>query len=493
MQFPDFYPPELKAYQAAHNGDELFEQLVQKTEDLVSFFEIAADDETWSEKHSDLMKKMIEWFTTRNFQDRLAKEYTQRVAEAIRKHHSVLHPIIFEDITLVFSDRELNINSLLMSSISPFFRQLILRECKDKKLKKLSLEGTYIDFFPFETWMQKGEVVNLPTASKQELISLLRRASEWQVSEIVEQCQRMVIKYITSENAFKVLLKAHNEGWELYKDGCINFINHLKLGFELFSEGLGTLGFEFFVFSEKSMECFDLLHHQITHLRCREKLSENSHFAKVAKACPKLRMLDISASLHFSEYMFEMPKDLQGITLMQCPWLNQTTFKKLYTVCPEIKDMVLTSNVQLKYVDWSELKRFMNLKKLDLSRCHQIENADLDIILKSCPSLNHLILNECKNLDDEGFFILAKEGGHLLRLDLSRCKLTDVALVDIATGCPSLFSVNLAYCEYLTEKGVFALVRNLVSLTEINLTRSPLSLTALVELQKMRPNLKVLY
>ena len=136
--------------------------------------------------------------------------------------------------------------------------------------------------------------------------------------------------------------------------------------------------------------------------------------------------------------------------------------------------MFLRKNTHLNYQFWGELAKFKQIVKLDLSNCTQIHDAELSIILRGLPFLKEFYLAGCKKINEGGFIELAKSLGKLTYLDVSRTNLSDTALVEIVSSCRYLTNLNSSSCPYLTEKGILAALKN-SSLQSLNINHCSVS------------------
>lgn len=480
---PALLPSELYYCNEATSDDSLLALLIQKPSDLIVFFEYACDDETWSEIHSDFMQKTMEWLTVQTFQDKLLVEFCKRAAKSIQAHYSILHAYIPLNLTFKFQDSSIQINSLLFSAASNFFKDILRRECFEKENLELSFDISPYFFKPIEEFVNTGKIAYLWKYDKEEIMKILRLAASWELHGVVEQCENSLRRYITIENVIDTLLMANQESWPRLKLACIHYINNHEDEFVLSFNEVESLTFEFLQFNDSSLKYFERLKGIITELICSGNLNENGLFTKVITQCPRLHALNLNGSFSFNESFFSIPQSLEVLNLSQCPWLNEQTLKKFAIICPTLRKLILSSNTQLNFIMWGELTKFSHLTSLDLSRCTQINDEDFLIIVKACPRLTELVLDECSNISDKGFFELAKTLSQINELDLSRCLLIDAALVELATRCRYLTSLNLTRCENITEKGVLALLKQALQLKKLNLTRCNIPLAVLEKIQ----------
>lgn len=460
MKFPDLYPKELKPYSAATSEEDLFLKLLPNKPDLLLFFETAAEDETWSERHPKFMTQVIEWLTEQNLNNLFPDEVSERVAKILREHYQVLSPFIPNDICLALKDQELNVNSLLMSTTSEVFKQLISSRSEKGQIV---LDVRYHVFDPFYSYLKFGSVPHLSTWRVDEVQRLLDQATEWRVRGVSEASQNVLSKYIDKDNFIEILNQSVENRWDVYRDGSIEFVNRSGWGFKLFSTPSINLGFKFLDFSEPTLAQFERLKGKITGLSVEEGQMESLDLVKVVKALPALYMLDISGTLEYSEHLQYVSPNLKVLYLNQCPWVSQKSIKQLTQYFPDLKELSLQSNIQMSSLDFGALKGFTKLRRLDLSHCHQMNSTDLGVVVRVCSMVDHLILADCVNIDERGFVELAHQGSRFITLDLSKTKITDAGLIEILTRCRSLTTLKISRCLLVSDVGLKAVRSHLAT------------------------------
>lgn len=490
MDFPSLMPNELDPFLDEATTDSLFAALIKQPSLLILFFETAADDETWSGNHEEFMKKLVDWLTLETFYDRLVKSDYIRAACSIQKHYYFFKPILSKNIIIKLKDGNISFNGLLLAAASDFFKQILLSESHAKERNILSFpQLTANEFAPIELSISTGNVPDLPTKGEEEIIDLLKRAKAWELATLSSQCEHMLPKYLTVESVFDRLATAKQERWSHYEQACIDYINHKDWGFRLSAESFERIAFEFLNFQDSTLEFFKKLKPLITDIICSGNLVEQAQFGAVLKGFSELFALDISRTVVFSNQFSEIPKELSMLNISECVWVSKDTIKQIVDLCPDLEQLLLKSNAHLNYAFWGELSKFKKLRKLDVSYCTQIQDSDLSLILKGLNSLTELFLNGCKRIDEKGFLELAKSLPRLIRLDLSRTNLSDTALVEIGTRCRNLTALDIASCNQLTEKGILALIKHSRSLQEVNLARCPVLPSTLGEIKQLAPQL----
>lgn len=492
VHMPAFLPQELKYCESVQSEDILLSTLIKNPPDLIIFFECACADETWSEQNSGFMRKAIAWLTMQVFQDKLPIEFTRRAAKAMQAHYSILSSYIPDNILFKLKDTSVQANSLLFAAFSNYFKDLLERECREKNKMSLTLaDTTYSIFSTVVEYVTTGKVYQLSQKGLNEMLELAHDAAKWGIEELVLMSEEALKKFITNENVLKLLSKSFQERWPNFKQSCLVFFNELHKGARLASNAENHLSFEFLDFSDQVISRYDQMKHLVTEIICSGILTESDQFGMILKRSPKIVALNISGSRFFSSQLLEIPRDLQALDISQCPWMNQATLKQFSVSCPFLKKLTFGSNIQLNFTAWGELNKFRQLIALDLTRCHQINDQDLLVILKACLGLRELSLEECRKISEKGFDAMSRQATRLTHLNLSRTSIADNSLVEISSHCRSLISLDLTRCENVTDKGVLALVKQASSLKELTISQCPVSAACLKEINRLFPQIVV--
>lgn len=497
MLLPALLPEELKIYSQAESEIALFQMLTTKPQDLILFFEYACDDETWSENCREFMPAAMEWFTEKSLQERLASELLQRVAASIKPHYLNLKSYIPRNLIFDVQSKKIAFSSLLFAASSEVFHNLIRSHLYADKSMPISLGKLPLDIFDIvEEFVYSGDVVAIWKYDELGLLRILRHATDMRLVGLMQLCEDTLKRYINKENVLDLLIKAHKKSWIHLKNHCCHFLNILSWGvkfedskkYRLTEEGEKTfLALEFLEFSDTSLDIFERLKLFITHLILNGSLTEETSFSMVIQSCPNMRFLDIGRTRAFSERLYEINPNLQELDLSNCLWLTNDYLKKVVEICPNLRRLVLTSNVQLTFLGWSVLQKLPLLYGLDISRCHQVHDDDLLLILRACPQLTELDLEECRGLSERAFFDLAKSLPHLVVLNVSRCHISDVSLIEIALRCRHLRELLLMRCKGISEKGLLQLIANAPLLKLLDITSCNIALAVVESLKHLAP------
>lgn len=493
MLFPALMPSALDEYLHEENFDALYTKLLKNPSHLILFFETAADDETWSEKNPEAITKMIEWLQTQSLQRGIPHPFVVRAAEALRKHQHILETFLPFDITIVLSNGEVSISSLLLCANSSYFRERVERECRDRDANKLLLTNVHESRFqPFMDYFRKGELPNLPTASENEVLDILRHAKEWKIEPIIVEAQKCLRKYVTRDQALSYLQQSLKERWPLVSQVTIDILNVNENGYSFYLVGDHALGFQLQVYSEAATEILETLHSWITSLTCGDGTVDDVGVLSITKKLDRLTHIDLSRTSTFPVYLDRLPKTIEEFTLVECPWVNREMIQKIAGWYPGMSTLSLANNTHILSSFWSVLIFCKELKNLDISGCYQIGDMEFSIALKSLQLLQVLNIGRCSNITDMGFAELSRRGRRLVTLSLTRTKIRDRALVELALGCLTLADLNLSYCREISEKGILELVKNSRELQHLNLEHTEVSRGFLEKIRGIKPLLTIL-
>jgi F-box/leucine-rich repeat protein 2/20 len=537
MLLPALLPKEFAFCSAAKSEEALFKLLVDRPGDLLDFFEYACDDETWSSNNAEFMQEAFKWFTVQFLNDQLSLEFAKRVMNAFQLHYSILRNYIPLNLTISNQTAVFELNSLLFAARSERFHDLIRkRHIEKENISKLTpltefppnLENTplaqsirkaemriraeeiakekqkipeeipldqevtlTLNIIPYDLFskiaifVMQGTVSNLWREDKDFLLRLLHEATTYELTELQEECEEILKRYIAQENVIDLLILSHKEKWTNLRQSCFNFLNERSIGIkvspgehkriDVSQKDIFPLAFEFFDFREPALEVYAKLNLYITHLICSGSLMEDVHFSEVVKTCPHLISIDLSRTLEFSDRLLDLDTSLEELDLSKCEWMSDTHLKRIIQACPNLSRLGLSGDEAITFRGWSDLQNLSRLISLDISRCGKINDEDFELILKACPQLIELNVEECRRISNKGFYALAKMLPHLAFLNLARTSISDAALIDIVTKCRKLRELNINRCDEISEKGILQTVLHAPSLKELKLSKNYLS------------------
>ncbi|XP_066307653.1 F-box protein SKP2A-like [Miscanthus floridulus] len=112
-----------------------------------------------------------------------------------------------------------------------------------------------------------------------------------------------------------------------------------------------------------------------------------------------------------------------------------------------------------------------DLHELDLSRSFRLSDRSLYALAHGCPHLTRLNISGCSNFSDAALVFLSSQCNNLKCLNLCGCvrAASDRALQAIACNCGQLQSLNLGWCDSITDKGVTSLASGCPELRAVDL------------------------
>ncbi|CAJ2640294.1 F-box/LRR-repeat protein [Trifolium pratense] len=225
-------------------------------------------------------------------------------------------------------------------------------------------------------------------------------------------------------------------------------------------------------------------------------------------ALPKLRKVNFSrynssindlSLLHLCkncEFLEEVIMLKEGLFLTQhgvaSAISERTTLRSISVICTSYDD-----NISSYFID--SLVNLKCLTCLDLSFSRISDQLLSSIAMGGLP-LTRLVLQSCTGYSYDGIFSLLFKCRCIQYLDLQKAEfLTDHHVVKLSLFLGYSVSINLSYCNILTDSSLFALVRNCASLSEIKMEHTTIGRESVGKLSKslvdfgVSPQLKSLH
>ena len=500
MEGPSFLPPELLHYTSSNNDGELLNALLKKPIDLVSFFEIACEDESWCEGHFKFIRLAMRWASKSYYSYQLPLPLAKKIVASIQKRFNFFkqylyfRPALFYTVTFFVENEPIFVNCLMFGIGSSYFYDLIRSGC----FNKLSYEAT-LNRFPLplfrlvEEYLLKGEIDYLWKCEQTEIHDLMKLANSISIFSLVKECADVLRRYISKDNVVETLLKAHNRSFYAWKKHAEKIFNDQGWGLRVLEEKQSNLKIEFLNYKQETLELFDVLAPAVTHLAFSGHLSEDVFYKEAIRKCPKLVGIDLCNSLKYADQFSDIPQHISEIDLSACAWLNAQYLQEISLYFPGLYSLNMGSNLHLNYLTWGELFRFKKLSVLHLPRLNQISDEDLKLISHACPNLVELNLEECRNFSDAGLLEVISHCRFLSILNLNRCaQLTDKILFALGSF-GSLSSLSIVRCTLLSEKNLVRFVEKSSNLRFLNVQQCDFSPHVLEELRRLFPLLTITY
>ncbi|KAK4801332.1 hypothetical protein SAY86_021819 [Trapa natans] len=181
---------------------------------------------------------------------------------------------------------------------------------------------------------------------------------------------------------------------------------------------------------------------------------------------------------------------LQSLNLRQDkPQLEDNAVEALARYCHDLQDLDLSKSFRLTDRSLHALAQGCpNLTKLNISGCSAFSDNALEYLTnycrkmkilnlcgcvkaasdkalqaigRNCCQLQSLNLGWCENVSDVGVMSLAFGCPQLRVLDLCGCvRITDDSVIALVNGCPNLTSLGLYYCQNITDRAMYSLAQS---------------------------------
>ncbi|XP_059065613.1 F-box protein SKP2A-like [Cryptomeria japonica] len=116
-------------------------------------------------------------------------------------------------------------------------------------------------------------------------------------------------------------------------------------------------------------------------------------------------------------------------------------------------------------------KHCHDLCAIDLSNNTQLTDKSLEALARGCSLLEKLNMSGCSRVSDHALIFLSEQCNKLRHLNLCGCirAASDRALLELAHNCCHLQSLNLGWCEMVTNVGVTGLAQCCLELRALDL------------------------
>jgi F-box and leucine-rich repeat protein 2/20 len=139
----------------------------------------------------------------------------------------------------------------------------------------------------------------------------------------------------------------------------------------------------------------------------------------------------------------------------------------------ELKDKLWKFMVQEKLLNDHRLPRFFDnhpIREIDLSGCDKISDTSIIYLSKKAPSLQIANLSFCNLITQEGIKHLCTNCSQLQTISLYSCHINDAALLHIASSLPTLKSLTIAGCNFITDNGISKLSQKCTELIFLDIS-----------------------
>ncbi|KAK6118233.1 hypothetical protein DH2020_048019 [Rehmannia glutinosa] len=160
---------------------------------------------------------------------------------------------------------------------------------------------------------------------------------------------------------------------------------------------------------------------------------------------------------------------LQNLSMLHSVKLDgcQVTCSGLKAIgnwCVSLKELSLSKCMGVTDEGLSSVvTKHKDMKQLDITCCRKITHLSLANITNSCTSLVSLKMESCTSVSAEAFVLIGQRCQFLEELDVTDNEIdddagiTDSSILAIACGCPGLEMINIAYCEFISDRSLKSL------------------------------------
>ena len=144
---------------------------------------------------------------------------------------------------------------------------------------------------------------------------------------------------------------------------------------------------------------------------------------------------------------------LEELTVRGCALLGDQGVEAL--LLPHVTSLVALhagSLLNASSLAFGAMAKCKRLRRLNLSLCRQVSNADVVAIAAHCAQLETLVLQACVNIDDSALVGIATHARHLVALSIDFCyNATDRGVLAVVKCCKTLEDLNVRACNQLTR------------------------------------------
>ena len=493
MKLPILLPKEFDDLRDVEDESELFSRVASDLERAVAFMGIAGDDETWCDTHPGFVRKYLQWLTELFYRDQLNIELAVRIKNIIHAESRTFSPHMYEDMTLKLGEEEIRVNSLLLAAASPYFLRLV-RQMVARKERALKLTG--VDVFAAKSILEmvhRGSH-HLWKKEQAELERVLLQAKVWELDDIAEEAENLLIRYVKPNTAEECLIKARKNGWFRLEEAATVVYNHLEIGLKLHTFEPGVLIAEFLDLKGiTSLAAYRRLSPLVSICKFTGSLASDPDFLTVLSLTPKLMGLDFTES-DAPPYSVEgIPSSLRFLSLKRASWASDEKVVELISHLPELSRLDLQDLTWIGLPVWGALSSLRNLVELNLAGLTQLKDEDLALVSLSPTHLERLSLAGCKRLSPLGLQQILRAAPRLIHLDLSKTAVSDQNLAEMGGRLSQLEELNLSFSRSFTEKGLISFLKQRPSLKSLLLEGTSFPAETLTHLAKLYPALRVTF
>lgn len=496
MDWPDLLPKELAFCKKAKTQEGLLALLEEHSDEtLIHFFEVAADDETWSMDHKNFIVLALQWCSQEFSQRRLRVDHGARVVSQIHKHSDILVPLLPRDIEIEVKDGQFFANTLLFGVQSRFFLELIERNYK--KGKPLQLRFPDVSSEQFRVLLEGinyGLIETLWRTDYDQLLDLIYQAGQWQLQQVVQQCAEVIRRYVSEENVLELLKIAQAQGLPKLREVCCEELNSKALGVQFASAGDSELLMRIEEHRERNQKLVTDIAPLVTQLALSGSSGEGRYTEQLLRLCGSLRGLDISGSEGFNIQFIRLLPPLHMLDFSNCPWLTDSEVEQLLREAQGLRIILMNENPQLGMKAFRAVTQQPLLEELYCVYCSGLKDPSLETIARGCQALTDLSIAWCPEITDRGLAALGRFRSTLKNIDISHLtKITNAGLRDLTRPLQNLRSIIIQQLPLVTEDGVRDLLAFSPLLDKLDMRLCEISTPGLDGLRALYPQIHIIH
>lgn len=159
------------------------------------------------------------------------------------------------------------------------------------------------------------------------------------------------------------------------------------------------------------------------------------------------------------EHICRSCPDLREVSFAGCMYVTDISIVHLCIDCPNLESLTVSdpdtayhrSNITDGGLEIL-FQHYSSLRSLTLCNNAYILNLNVDLLVRSCPSLVELDISGCKSITDETLRVIAVCCTNLESVNLSKCfRLRGGGVNLLVTSCKRLKTLNLTRCRFLND------------------------------------------
>ena len=458
MKLPLILPPEMDFCKQAQSENELFSLIADNLSKALEFLSYALDDEDWCDQHPEFLERVIRWLTELYYKDLLGISAIERIRDIIHQNPQNIKKQLLRDITLQVDGKKHKVNSLLLAAVSPYFNRLLRQdEVKKKKTLHLSLESPEVSEVLIDI-AEKGNV-DLWRLNESELYALLKQSTKWEIEEAQKQAEKLLTRYVESDQAIPKLKEALKNGWFQISQKACDVFNDQPVGLKLSLGPENRLVGEFLDFKRlTTLSALEKLKEEVTILKFSNELPADPDSELAIRGVQRLWGLDLTETQAPLEQYSLVPASLQYLNLDRAGWLTDEWADKLFGRFKAISILSLADQSRLSLLGLGAIALLENLISLNLSGQKGLKDEQFSMLTIQELPLESLNLSGCQALTPTAIQQFLGNAPRLRRLVLDNTSTDDRCLSEISVRLNQLESLSVRNAP-VSQKGILSLMR----------------------------------